>query len=46
MVLENSHILHADRLEDKEKLYFGIRFKFETKFELKILEVELFLNSS
>jgi hypothetical protein len=23
---------------------FGIRFKFETEFELKILESELFLN--
>jgi hypothetical protein len=41
---KNYQMLHANRLEDKEQLAFGIKFKFKTEFEFKILESELFLN--
>jgi hypothetical protein len=34
----NSQILHAASLEDKNNFHDGMKFNFETKFELKFLE--------
>jgi hypothetical protein len=45
MVLQkNYQILHADRVEDMEQLSFLNQVQIRNKFELKILESELFLN--